>query len=81
MTPQTVMFAFFCFWRATNIFYIDVLTYNVLIDGYGKRGDIVTMLELFEEMKNSDLKPDHITFNSLMSHLFELGSFTLNIII
>jgi pentatricopeptide repeat domain-containing protein 1 len=45
----------------------DVITYNSLIDGYGKAGLLTEAVIVFEEMKDEGCEPDVITFNSLIN--------------
>lgn len=45
----------------------DVSTYTSLISGYGVLGEGKAALKLFEEMKNSGIKPDHITMVAVLA--------------
>lgn len=45
----------------------DVATYTSLITGYGVLGEGEVALKLFEEMKNSGIKPDHITMVAVLA--------------
>lgn len=45
----------------------DVVLWNVMIDGYVKNGDTNNSIDMFLEMKNSDIKPNTVTFASILS--------------
>jgi pentatricopeptide repeat protein len=45
----------------------DEVTYTSLIAGYGKIGEGQAALEIFEEMRRSQTKPDHITMVVVLS--------------
>ncbi|KAF3440990.1 hypothetical protein FNV43_RR19276 [Rhamnella rubrinervis] len=45
----------------------DVVLWNVMIDGYVKNGDANNATEMFLKMKNSDIKPNTVTFASILS--------------
>jgi len=45
----------------------DEVTYTSLIAGYGMKGEGQAALEVFEEMKRSQTKPDHITMVAVLS--------------
>ncbi|XVF24355.1 hypothetical protein REPUB_Repub13aG0120800 [Reevesia pubescens] len=51
----------------------DVVTWNCMIAGYGSHGDCLQALSLFEEMKNSGITPDDVTFLSLISSCNHAG--------
>ncbi|CAN6906142.1 unnamed protein product [Brassica oleracea] len=44
-----------------------VTTWNAMIDGYGTHGIGKAALELFEEMRKGDIKPNGVTFLSVIS--------------
>ncbi|CAA7028826.1 unnamed protein product [Microthlaspi erraticum] len=56
---------------AENIFrrmqHKSLITWNLMIHGYGSHGDCLRALTLFEEMKNEGESPDDVTFLSLIS--------------
>ncbi|KAF3442835.1 hypothetical protein FNV43_RR16753 [Rhamnella rubrinervis] len=45
----------------------DVVLWNVMIDGYVKNGDANNSIEMFLKMKNSDIKPNTVTYASILS--------------
>lgn len=45
----------------------DEVTYTSLIAGHGMKGEGQAALEVFEEMKRSEAKPDHITMIAVLS--------------
>lgn len=45
----------------------DVVLWNVMIDGYVKNGDANNSIEVFLRMKNSDIKPNAVTFACMLS--------------
>ncbi|KAJ0768974.1 putative tetratricopeptide-like helical domain superfamily [Helianthus annuus] len=45
----------------------DEVTYTSLIAGYGIQGDGQTAVDLFEEMIQSNIKPDHVTMVAVLS--------------
>ncbi|KAH9292649.1 hypothetical protein KI387_042166 [Taxus chinensis] len=51
----------------------DVVSWNVMISGYAQHGHGREALELFEEMKETGLKPDRITFIGVLSACSHLG--------
>ncbi|KAL9302346.1 Pentatricopeptide repeat-containing protein [Arabidopsis thaliana] len=56
---------------AENIFkkmqHKSLITWNLMIYGYGSHGDCITALSLFDEMKKAGESPDDVTFLSLIS--------------
>ncbi|CAL5187459.1 unnamed protein product [Lathyrus oleraceus] len=44
----------------------DEVTYTSMIMGYGMRGDGEIALKLFEEMRRSNIKPDHVTMVAVL---------------
>ncbi|GAB2216486.1 hypothetical protein Droror1_Dr00024260 [Drosera rotundifolia] len=46
-----------------------VVTYTVLIDGYGSLGLITRAIDMLKSMRDSECKPSHCTFSILMKHL------------
>ncbi|XP_022764847.1 pentatricopeptide repeat-containing protein At2g40720-like [Durio zibethinus] len=51
----------------------DVVTWNCMISGYGSHGNCLQALSLFDEMKNCGIKPDDVTFLSLISSCNHAG--------
>ncbi|KAG8493475.1 hypothetical protein CXB51_010910 [Gossypium anomalum] len=51
----------------------DLVTWNCMISGYGSHGNCIEALSLFNEMKNSGIKPDDVTFLSLISSCNHAG--------
>ncbi|KAG6503371.1 pentatricopeptide repeat-containing protein At1g71490-like [Zingiber officinale] len=45
----------------------DVITYTILIAGYGMLGEGITSLKLFNEMIRSGVQPDHVTMVAILS--------------
>lgn len=44
----------------------DVVSWNVMISGYGTHGDAESAIEIFEEMESSDVTPNAVTFLALL---------------
>eukprot|EP01018_Ginkgo_biloba_P026430 Gb_07153 [translate_table: standard] len=51
----------------------DVVSWNALIVGYGMHGHGENALELFNQMKLSGMKPDHVTFLAVLSACCHAG--------
>ncbi|KAJ8749319.1 hypothetical protein K2173_018802 [Erythroxylum novogranatense] len=51
----------------------DLILWNAMIASYGIHGHGVEALSLFLKMRERNLKPDHATFNSLLSALSHSG--------
>ncbi|KAK3007554.1 hypothetical protein RJ639_014559 [Escallonia herrerae] len=51
----------------------DSISWNAMISGYGIHGHGKEALSLFHRMKETNLKPDHTTFASLLSALSHSG--------
>jgi pentatricopeptide repeat protein len=45
----------------------DLVTYNTLLDVYGKAGRLNDVIYWFAEMKKAGVQPDVLTFNSLVN--------------
>ncbi|KAK4488050.1 hypothetical protein RD792_003792 [Penstemon davidsonii] len=54
----------------------DRVTWNGMIGGYVQNGFMNEALDLFQKMISSDVKPDSITFASLLPSISELGCFS-----
>ncbi|XP_071696304.1 pentatricopeptide repeat-containing protein At3g26782, mitochondrial-like [Rutidosis leptorrhynchoides] len=52
---------------------LDVSSYNTLISGYGMHGYGKQALRLYNEMKNENIHPNHITFISILSACSHAG--------
>ncbi|CAL1391668.1 unnamed protein product [Linum trigynum] len=56
---------------AQNVFqkmcWKNLVTYNSMMDGYGSHGECWKAMALLDEMRNTSIQPDHITFISLLS--------------
>ncbi|KAI4345649.1 hypothetical protein L6164_012749 [Bauhinia variegata] len=52
----------------------DVVTWNIMIDGYCKIGLFDHVLKLYEEMKNSDMEPDGIILCTVLSACGRAGN-------
>ncbi|XP_077241627.1 pentatricopeptide repeat (PPR-like) superfamily protein [Tasmannia lanceolata] len=53
--------------------YCSVPIYNILIGGLHKIKEVKTALSLFEEMKNSDFKPDSTTYSTIIPCFVDSG--------
>lgn len=66
-----------CFGPARQVFdemlNRDVVSYNIMIVGFGKMGDILGALELFHHMVSYGLEPDDITMLGLLLSCGQLG--------
>ncbi|CAM8938024.1 unnamed protein product [Rhodiola kirilowii] len=51
----------------------DVISWNAMIGGYASHGFATEALELFEQMKQLQVKPTHITFISVLSTCAHAG--------
>lgn len=61
----------------------DVISWNVMISGYGMHGHAESAIGIFQEMENSNVKPNELTFLALLSAcnhsgLVEEGKYLLN---
>lgn len=45
----------------------DVISWNVMISGYGMHGHVGAAIELFQEMQNSNAQPNELTFLAILS--------------
>ena len=45
----------------------DLVSWNTMIDGYGMHGSGKDALDVFYQMQQMGVKPDHITFTCLLS--------------
>eukprot|EP00257_Ricinus_communis_P020366 XP_015579580.1 pentatricopeptide repeat-containing protein At5g27110-like [Ricinus communis] len=63
---------------AENIFYMlpkaNVVLWNVMISGYVTIGDYVKALDMYDEMKIASVKPDAVTFSSILSACSQLAA-------
>lgn len=51
----------------------DVISWNVMISGYGMHGDAESALEIFEQMEQSNVKPNELTFLAVLSACTHAG--------
>uniref|UniRef100_A0ACD5V7X3 Uncharacterized protein n=1 Tax=Avena sativa TaxID=4498 RepID=A0ACD5V7X3_AVESA len=51
----------------------DVVTWNVMISGYGMHGEAKQALELFNEMEGGRIKPNSVTFLAILSACCHAG--------
>ncbi|KAK2655734.1 hypothetical protein Ddye_008786 [Dipteronia dyeriana] len=61
----------------------DVVSWNVMISGYGTHGDAESAIDIFQEMVNSNVKPNAVTFLGLLlacahAGLVEEGKYLFN---
>ncbi|KAF5202647.1 Pentatricopeptide repeat-containing protein [Thalictrum thalictroides] len=56
-----------------NILEPDTVSWNTLISGFAQNGCPVEALRLFQEMKNSNARPNEITLTSTLSACAQLG--------
>ncbi|PWA35766.1 Pentatricopeptide repeat-containing protein [Artemisia annua] len=45
----------------------DIISWNVMIAGYGMHGDAISALDTFRKMELSDIKPNELTFLAVLS--------------
>ncbi|XAR50591.1 hypothetical protein NMG60_11004950 [Bertholletia excelsa] len=53
-------------WNQFNTLKKDIVSWNILLTGYAQRGQGILAMELFDRMTSSGVKPDEITFISLL---------------
>lgn len=51
----------------------DAVSWSAMIAGYGMHGYVEDALKLFEQMQKAAVKPDHITFVSVLSSCTHAG--------
>ena len=51
----------------------DVVTYNSLLNGYCKKSKIDEALHLFHEITEKRMKPDVVTYKTMLHVLFHVG--------
>ncbi|XWS41588.1 hypothetical protein CRYUN_Cryun17cG0094800 [Craigia yunnanensis] len=51
----------------------DVVSWNVMISGYGIHGDAKSALQIFQQMQESNVKPNDLTFLSLLNSCVHAG--------
>ncbi|KAL8026311.1 hypothetical protein ABFX02_14G018200 [Erythranthe guttata] len=59
----------------------DVVTWNIMIDGYCQSRLFDSVLDLLEEMKSSDTKPDGRIFTTILSSCARVGKFDIGKIV
>src|SRR5438309_1930077 len=55
----------------------DVISWNAMIGGYAQNGDGRKALELFKQMQEQGIKPNNITFTTILSTCAELASLSI----
>ncbi|CAL5375730.1 unnamed protein product [Camellia sinensis] len=63
-------------WNQFNTHNKDIASWNILLTGYAERGHGMLAMELFDRMTNSGVKPDEITFISLLCACSRSGMVT-----
>ncbi|KAK9281865.1 hypothetical protein L1049_004772 [Liquidambar formosana] len=51
----------------------DVISWNVMISGYGMHGDVKSAIEIFHEMEKSSVRPNGLTFLAALSACTHAG--------
>ncbi|XP_021274440.1 pentatricopeptide repeat-containing protein At4g39952, mitochondrial [Herrania umbratica] len=51
----------------------DAVSWNVMISGYGMHGDAKSALEIYQQMEKSNVKPNALTFLSLLNSCAHAG--------
>ncbi|GFY88811.1 pentatricopeptide repeat (PPR) superfamily protein [Actinidia rufa] len=51
----------------------DIITWNSMISAYSKHGDWFHCLEMYNQLKQSKIKPDHVTFLGLLTACVNSG--------
>ncbi|XWS29536.1 hypothetical protein CRYUN_Cryun24cG0037500 [Craigia yunnanensis] len=51
----------------------DAVSWNVMISGYGMHGDAKSALQIFQQMEESNVKPNDLTFLSLLNSCSHTG--------
>ncbi|XP_022739957.1 pentatricopeptide repeat-containing protein At4g39952, mitochondrial [Durio zibethinus] len=51
----------------------DAVSWNVMISGYGMHGDAKSALQIFQQMEESNIKPNALTFLSLLNSCAHAG--------
>ncbi|XVF17268.1 hypothetical protein REPUB_Repub10bG0105300 [Reevesia pubescens] len=51
----------------------DAVSWNVMISGYGMHGDAKSALQIFQQMEESNVKPNALTFLSLLNSCAHAG--------
>ncbi|XP_059624921.1 pentatricopeptide repeat-containing protein At4g39952, mitochondrial-like [Cornus florida] len=63
--------------KAREIFYSmiekDVISWNVMISGYGLHGDAESAIEIFQQMLQSNVRPNELTFLAVLSACMHVG--------
>ena len=55
----------------------DIISWNAMISGYGQNGNSKEAIELFQQMQQSGIQPDHVTFTIALSACANLGDLSL----
>ncbi|KAE9450584.1 hypothetical protein C3L33_17519, partial [Rhododendron williamsianum] len=51
----------------------DVISWNVMISGYGMHGDAESAIEIFKQMEQSNVRPNELTFLAVLSACTHAG--------
>ncbi|GFY91388.1 pentatricopeptide repeat (PPR) superfamily protein [Actinidia rufa] len=51
----------------------DIISWNVMISGYGMNGDAESAIEIFQQMEQSKVKPNELTFLAVLSACTHAG--------
>ncbi|XAR73379.1 hypothetical protein NMG60_11007330 [Bertholletia excelsa] len=51
----------------------DVISWNVMISGYGMHGDAESAIEIFQKMEDSNIRPNELTFLAVLSACAHAG--------
>ena len=51
----------------------DIISWNVMISGYGMNGDAESAIEIFQQMEQSKVKPNKLTFLAVLSACTHAG--------
>ncbi|XP_058203944.1 pentatricopeptide repeat-containing protein At4g39952, mitochondrial-like [Rhododendron vialii] len=51
----------------------DAISWNVMISGYGMHGDAESAIEIFQQMKQSNVRPNELTFLAVLSACTHAG--------
>ena len=57
----------------SRFFGLDVVTFNTVVDSFGRAGDVDSMESHFNAMKHRGVKPNSVTYSSLVSAFGRAG--------
>ena len=55
----------------------NIITWNAMISGYGQNGNGKESIELFKQMQQEGIQPDHFTFTIALSACADLAALSL----